>query len=463
MSGVVDQIVFAWAEPNLFGRKGFGPVATSLGQASLDNGELTRWDYWLAERADVSGSKGERPPRSLCYWADGGNAALLYRMPAPAGSSGGRLGMRTRALVGASCDLTPQRALALHDQFWPGAETDAGGAWEAKGFDLRRVPLAELELTMRASADHLGRAAQQYPEELSRLVAAALRPPSRPCSVVGARADDTYALLWGMLDVLGKVLDGQWTFSTYETSHHGETLPRVVFLPHWPPAGYVAVNRARVDLAAASIPEDEYTKAADVLVDCYVSKGADGVDDELGRAGVDSSQGPVTRVQRILTRSSDRESAKPVDTQEHVQEDQLGQPVWRHEVDDLLNYLHRGDWHGLRNALAPLSPAYDWEPEARAELRKGLADEPAWQLVGDLRALAFGGATEPEPVPRESQPQEAQEPPADKRATGPLSGIVDGEWWKNASVAGYQIWPLVVVMFWVVVVAVLAFLGGSNP
>jgi hypothetical protein len=298
MSGVLDQIVFAWAEVNLLGREGFGPVATSLERDRED--ELFRWGHRLGARADVRGSGGERPPRSMCYWADGETAAVLYRMPSTVGRSGGRPGTRTRALVGVPSDLTPWCALALHDQFWPDSPgIDADAAWEWQGFGLPRVQLNGLAPEMAAGDRGLGLAARKCQVELSRLVAAALRAPTRPYSVVGAQAD-TRALLWGMLDVLGRVLVGPWTFSTYETSHDGALLPRVVFLPRWPSFEFREVDRERVDLTRPATPRDDYDKAAHLLVGYYAADGAAGVTGALANAGVKKKHSPQTRVRRIL-------------------------------------------------------------------------------------------------------------------------------------------------------------------
>jgi hypothetical protein len=107
-----------------------------------------------------------------------------------------------------------------------------------------------------------------------------------------------------MIDVLGKVLDGPWTFSTYETSHDGALLPRVVFLPGWPSFEFREVDRERVNLADPSLPGDDYAKAASLLVSRYLAHGTAGVARDLANARVDSSQGPATRVRRVLTHIS---------------------------------------------------------------------------------------------------------------------------------------------------------------
>jgi hypothetical protein len=433
MSGVLDQIVFAWAEENLLRREDFGPVATSLERAR--EGELLfGWDYRLAARADVRGSGGERPLRSMCYWADGESAAVLYRMASTAGSSGSRPGTRTRALVGASHDLTPRRALALHDRFWLGSpRIDADPAWERRGFGLPRVRLDELTDEIETGVQDLDRAARRCPAELSRLVAAALRAPTQPYSVVGAQAD-VYALLWGMLDVLDKVLDGPWTFSTYETSHEGERMPRVVFLPHWPMSSFREVDREPVDLADTS--EDDCSKAADLLVDVYTERGQAGVARMLADAGVDSDQDSVTRVRQVLTYRGRVGPALPPPervppTVLEPAADPVRVPVAVHS-DPLLDQGTEPDWSPVVAQLS--NEVSELPPDAYAELLRRLAEQ--------------GRAVDGSP--------QGQAPPASAKARRKLTDLprtlFDGRWMPaeyRPELVPFLILVAILVLVWV--------------
>jgi hypothetical protein len=437
MSGVVDQIVFAWAEVNLLRREDFGPVATSLEQSREE--ELVQWHQWLVARADLSGSNRERLPHSMCYWANGENAALLYRIPAPAGSSGSRPGIRTRALVGASHDLTPRDALALHDRLRRGtSDTDADPVWHMQGFGLSRIPLDKLAHEMASGAEILDHAARQCQAELSLLVAAALRAPTRPYSVVGVPAD-VYALLWGMFDVLDKVLDGMWTFSTYETSHRG-WLPRVVFLPRWPSSEFGAVDRERVDLTRPSLPTDEYAKAAAWLVDCYAEMGQPGVARALAHARVDDGQRPATRIQRILTHVGPVVvAAQPPPLP------LIPAPAPVPAPRSAPAPVPDGSVEPVRPAVAALlNKLREWTREDLAELQRGLAE-----LDHEI-----AGAGD-KPSSREIQSQKPRRQPV-----GILSDLFDGHWLSALDKAGYPPPTLVLVVVMVAALVALRILSS---
>lgn len=214
LPGTLDRIVFAHRPP--------GEV--QVVGSSLSAAELAGWTEHL--RAHAGLDRDDRPVASLWYSGDGGAAALLRRIRGEGGA-----GDRCHALVGWQPDLPPELALRLHG--WVGW---MGPAWT--GAELRRLDVA-CSRSQHARARDLDRAAAEQASSLVALVAAVLRDPRRPVSVVSGPGTlaRRAALLWGLRAVVADLLDvpGElpFTFSTFEARHAagGPAALRVAFVP----------------------------------------------------------------------------------------------------------------------------------------------------------------------------------------------------------------------------------------
>jgi hypothetical protein len=308
VTGTLDRIVFVCTA-----RGEMHTVGTSLSAT-----ELACWTEHLYPHvsadpsADPSVEHGDRPAVSMRYSSADGGAALLRRMRGQGGA-----GDQCHVLVGWHADLTPELALRMHS--WVGW---TGAAWI--GPELRRLDLA----TWRpgdAPAQDLDRAATGQLANLTALVAAVLRDPRRPVSIVSGQAGlaERIALLWGLHAVVKDLLDvpGEppYTFSTFETHQAGAgpMAVRVAFVPpdvcsgmptSGPAAGAFPATRMIVRLPVADSYSaghggsygDTYSHAARALVRCYVRGGVPAVREWQDRRHARMSHSVMDRVHRVI-------------------------------------------------------------------------------------------------------------------------------------------------------------------
>lgn len=310
---MLDRIVFA------------GPAGGRLRPvaSSLSGGEIAAW----AEHIGIhrATARDDRPTASMWYSSDGGAAALLYRMRGPhlagpdligdahgsvAGNAGDGHGDnagadhgfdRCHALVGWHQDLTPDRALRTHGwEGWTGRE------WT--GTELRPLDVGGSERRW-AQPTELDAAAVEQQASLTAVVAAVLRQPRRPVSIVTDRGDlaERAALLWGLYAVVGNLFavpgEPPFTFSTFEAmaDHGAHEPPQVIFLPPDADEPRLAARRRVIRLPAAQDRRDDaYSFAAKAMVRRYLRGGVDAVQDWLHRRRVLDTHLLAERLNRVV-------------------------------------------------------------------------------------------------------------------------------------------------------------------
>lgn len=321
----VHQIEFRW-QP----RKDLCPVARSFPSAETA-------DAWFGRLAGLIRPATPRPdlgvPDCSIVYQDypDGSAALVWREYAAdaialdGGDSEARRPLVARALIADSALLNLEVALRL---CWPYLLTRIAPRPGQVEVGASLPPIGAEELTGLARDDLDSRASQSA--GLAMLVAASLRDPGSPLSVLLPAAEMTVPLdtspqlllLWGLWRTTAPLLavpDGaelpgrSWSFSTYEpplggTATHG--LADIVFRSleqHRQPQS--VREETTVALRSAPSRSDHYDDAAEVIATAYRALPSDEFDRRLGLL-VSSHPRAESRVAAVLADA--RRFAAPV-------------------------------------------------------------------------------------------------------------------------------------------------------
>ncbi|MEV1073934.1 hypothetical protein [Micromonospora parva] len=247
------QVVFRWAEMTLIGKRGVGPVASSMPLEDVD-----LWRSRLDREIWAAGGRG------LSYLAVDGSGVVVHKLPVE--DTNERPGSTlTHVLVGPAVALTAERALGLldwHGWFRADMLTPADG----------RLPMLDAA-QLTAEADHglalLRRRAREVPPgPIERLARTLMADPATPLSVLGGQLP-VPAVLCGLVDLLGPAYR-PWTFATAESSDDGAARPRLIFLEAVP--GNVA-TRPRLSLGWEAPGLDDRDQFLAVYSDAYRRDG----------------------------------------------------------------------------------------------------------------------------------------------------------------------------------------------
>ncbi|WP_432097866.1 hypothetical protein [Streptomyces sp. WAC 04229] len=259
---LVDQIVCDYDPANLAGTTGFGPLAASCPETealSLYNVADT------VMRPPPGRSAGD----SLTYRQLASGDELIVRR-VPAVDSLKRGGVRSHALVGRAGQFTAEAALGLPDAAWPLADTMHQ---VEVGDPLPRVDWRAVQRAAVAGAERIRVQAREdavVMELLRRLTTWFLTVPAMRASMPASLfPEDPRPVLLGLVDLLGPLLPGPWTFSTLETIEADE--PRLILMPEPPAAGSPEYGRER--LWGQPAPDGPAHDAAAALVDHYRAYG----------------------------------------------------------------------------------------------------------------------------------------------------------------------------------------------
>ncbi|WP_406287907.1 hypothetical protein [Embleya sp. NBC_00896] len=261
----LDQVVYRWSYSSLLGRKGMGPVATSLTYE-----ELRDWHGELDNHVSMDRSLPETPAWSMCRVRLEERYALILREAAIHGTN--RPGNNAHILLDPARTVEWHRMLAtawLHGRRGGGLTgSEVPLADVADGAPMRAAPLRRDALDGHVY-EEIRRTARDKAELLEVVLAAVLRDPTKAFTLhvddVGA---DIVPLLWGVFELAQRIAPGTWTFSTYETSD-ASVKPRFVLVPRWPHTPEPA-NRLRIDPASEPQPGlDQFRNAAGVLVQLF--------------------------------------------------------------------------------------------------------------------------------------------------------------------------------------------------
>jgi hypothetical protein len=277
-SARADMTVYRWSERSLLGRGDVGPVATSLEREAL-----LRWNsriehlVWAAQEDPADTGPG------FVYLRYGHEAALLRKIPArdPHGRSGSTL---THVLTGPAEGIDLDLALAACRSDWDDwlppkarqhALLDDRGPRDPEAELLPRVPLDRVRgllLHREHLLDDLDTARLDLPEELlTRLAEALMEHPGAPLTVVGSPVPGE-VVVHALAELLGRVLDGDWTFATREESDAARELPQFVFVRHDATAGLKGTRR-RIDATAPDGPGGPLRSHAALLVGLHRRRG----------------------------------------------------------------------------------------------------------------------------------------------------------------------------------------------
>jgi hypothetical protein len=206
----VDHIVYSWAETNLLGARGYGPIDTSL----AEDGDLQFIDRALGNYMRAADGQGAaRPPRSICLVRGREWSAVLHRSR---NESFDRHDVG-HALVGGRDVFTASVALSVAD--WPGWRTD----------HLQRGDFATLTSSILAdrlvtSATDLDKRAAQQAGPVAVALSALLPDPGGKHGVLipeRVAPAETVSTLWAVQRILAALATGLVnvrpfaTFSTY--------------------------------------------------------------------------------------------------------------------------------------------------------------------------------------------------------------------------------------------------------
>jgi hypothetical protein len=250
--GRLHQIVFRWSEQSLSGHRGLGPVASSL-----DPEQVTQWEHrlqdmiWAAPAEDAA----------VAYLEFGDEAAVIRRVPAS--DTTGRESTLAHVIVGPGLD--PALALALSRSGWPGW---IGVGHEPMDSSLPPLWIDDLRAAAVSGAEgpdglRAGAAALAGPV-LADVVTAAFTDPRAELTVI-APGRDPAAVMFAILELLGDVIPGPFTFSTFEATDTGAGRPRVVFLADRPQFSLRTSARRRVPLPEPGAPPPPASDASDAF------------------------------------------------------------------------------------------------------------------------------------------------------------------------------------------------------
>ncbi|MFF7248254.1 hypothetical protein ACFZBU_30585 [Embleya sp. NPDC008237] len=263
-AGGFRQIVYRRQDESLLGGRGLGPIASSV---SRD--ELLGWHDDLREHVAVDVDDRGAPVTSVALVHTGRGAAVIRREYVVEGNN-------ARVLLDPGRDLGPHRALVLtQEAVWVG-ETALEDI--PRGYGLAPLARDVVEAALDGHAERLRGRARDQAHLLEVAVAAVLRHPSRFFSFQQADVGiDPVPVLWGLSDLLPRLVPGAFTFSTFETLDHSAK-PRFVVLPRRPRDAQPWAGRYR--LLARDEPKagsDVHAHAAALLVSRYIDTDWSGV------------------------------------------------------------------------------------------------------------------------------------------------------------------------------------------
>ncbi|MYV97712.1 hypothetical protein [Streptomyces sp. SID3343] len=261
----LDQTVYRWSWEHLLGRKGMGPVATSL-----DGEELRGWDGELDHHVSMDRSHPECPTWSMGRVRFKDRYALLLREAAIHGTN--RPGTDTHVLLDPGRTVEPHTMLAM---VW--LHGNRGGGLTGTGEALAEVPEGTRLPAVAIRPDAYDRDIRDWIRQDARrrfdlvevVLAAVLRDPRKTYALrVADVGDDFVPVLWGVFDLAMAIAPGFWTFSTFETND-GPVKPRFVLVPEWPTT-QPPQDRLRIAPELEPLPEDDvFAAAAATLVNLY--------------------------------------------------------------------------------------------------------------------------------------------------------------------------------------------------
>jgi len=307
VSDHIEQMVFGWSDTNLTGNQGYGPLASSA-----DPDCLRRWYQRLRDLLRSSGP--DRPATSYCYVSFDGEAAVLQR------SRGGRDPREDicHALVGPAANLTARLAIQLSR--WPHWQRAADWSGSAS---LRPVEFYDLHAEAAMAESGLDTQVRTRSAELVPLLAAALRSPGTPLTVITGGDTDAVPLMWGLVEMMHHLEQHTanapgshgWTFSTHESEQkegsHG--LPHVVFMRHGPRfTPYGGSTRVTVRTTHELQSDDPAATVARLAVNEYVAGGVGQLTAWLAESGALANNDLRQRVELVAsTELSGRGVAAP--------------------------------------------------------------------------------------------------------------------------------------------------------
>ncbi|GAA2432462.1 hypothetical protein GCM10010191_53110 [Actinomadura vinacea] len=247
----IDQIEFRWQD---------NYDLTAIAASQLESQAKDRWRLLLKQYVRPLGehSQAVSPEQRLYLTTSAREAAYIVRGHLPnarrvAHTGSGRHALVARVLVGPVAVLTPELALLLsRTPFVSFLDPPPGTVEQDAALD--RLDAARLRREVAPQAPVLTGEAKDRLGWLARLIAARLRDPGTPVTVL-ARGDalnlytgPAVPLLWGLLHTAGPVLHGlrpagvddppddhwQSTFSSFEAAGDEDRdlkLPHVVFQP----------------------------------------------------------------------------------------------------------------------------------------------------------------------------------------------------------------------------------------
>ncbi|HSA52444.1 MAG TPA: hypothetical protein VLH10_20345, partial [Yinghuangia sp.] len=206
------------------------------------------------------------PYTSVCWARTSLGPALIHREFALYGRDN-RPGNVAHALLDPDRVLGPHVVLALGVLDWA---ADGAAADElTPGEPLFGLSAERLIALAQGRAATLRAAARDHGPVLTRVAETLLARPRLGVTLL--RRDtgpDPVPLLWGVFDLISHLVQGSWSFSTYETGDDA-TRPRFVVVPRWPAGD--SPTRARIK-PGDSPGGDVYAEAARLLVACYTTR-----------------------------------------------------------------------------------------------------------------------------------------------------------------------------------------------
>ncbi|OUC79112.1 hypothetical protein, partial [Streptosporangium minutum] len=247
MSGAeIHQIVFRWSEELLVGRRGLGPVASSL-----DGQELADWSVLLRAGDFVQGmwtdGSGDAPAMGALQIGPGRETGVIVRV-LPVRDANGRMSELIHVLLGPAPVLTGRLAVGLWN--WAGwVRPETAGALAPR---MPPLPSGTLEAEARDTHHALHEASLRHPL-LPGPAADVLNAPAEHYQLLlpprtGPGGDLAAHLTYGLLTVLGDFTGEEpWTFLIRAELKSREADARLTVVDRAPPPSAFA-RRRRVPL-----------------------------------------------------------------------------------------------------------------------------------------------------------------------------------------------------------------------
>jgi len=271
----VDQMICAYDPDNPTDNRGFGPVAASFGMAeALSLFKIA--GHMLRPPGDVHTGLNS----VACNVLPSGQELLVRRVVTRDALL--RDNMLSQALIGAPGQFPADLCLGLDPVDWPLGEdlphVALGELLHRQSFaELHRENFAELRSRGVDGAARLREAGRDpaRTEILTHLVTWMLTEPTQQLSIAAhLLGDHPRATLLGLVDILGPLIPGPWSFSTLESAESGAY--RLIVMPDWPRPGSPEYGRLR--LAGQLAPDGPAHTTASMLVARYQQYGPEGLD-----------------------------------------------------------------------------------------------------------------------------------------------------------------------------------------